>query len=85
MCISCNDGYYPKLNDNLNNQHFINCYTGEIEGYYLNLTDSIYKPCYQSCKTCDKEGNQKENNCLECKPNYSVREDFIKNVNQIIL
>ena len=74
LCITCNDGFYPKLNDEMNQTPFINCYK-EPEGFYLDSQNSIYKPCYKSCKTCEKEGTKIENNCLECKPNYKFIED----------
>ena len=72
LCISCNDNYYPKSDELINNNNtYINCYN-HVEGYYLDNNDLIYKPCYYSCKSCDKKGNEMEHNCLECKNNYNI-------------
>ena len=68
LCISCNDGYYPKQGDETNKNNFINCYK-EPDGYYLE--NNIYKPCYQTCKKCSRLGNEPDHKCLECKPGYS--------------
>ena len=40
------------------------------DGYYLDNNDFLYKKCYFSCKTCNKNGNDLEHNCLECKEDY---------------
>ena len=61
LCISCNDGYYPKQGDETNKNTFINCYK-EPEGYYLE--NNIYKPCYQTCKKCARLGNEPDHKCL---------------------
>ena len=39
LCISCNnnEGFYPKENDESNNNTYINCYK-DLEGYYLDIT-----------------------------------------------
>ena len=68
LCLICNKvkGYYPKINDNLDNNSLINCYK-DPEGYYLDI--EIYKPCFNSCKNCNKSGDIEQNNCLECFPN----------------
>ena len=76
LCISCNnkDGYYQKENDETNIDKFVNCYKDlELQGYYLN--NYIFKKCYLTCKTCDKYGNKTNNNCLECKNNYTLNEE----------
>ncbi len=54
LCISCNEGYYPKIDDIPNNNSFIDCYK-EPEGYYLE--NDIYKPCYTTCKKCNELGD----------------------------
>ena len=72
LCISCNDNYFQKLNDNNNYENFINCYNGRIEGYYLDKSDKYYKSCYSHCKTCDRNGNDNNHNCLECKSEYKL-------------
>ena len=72
LCLSCNNGYYPKHNDNNNNNFFIDCYQS-LEGYYLDISnnEAFFKPCYQSCKTCDIHGNETHHNCLQCKSEYN--------------
>ena len=65
LCISCNDNYYPILNDTNNIGNFINCYNGDMDYYYLD-NDDYYKPCYYTCKTCDRSGNYSIHNCITC-------------------
>ena len=80
LCTSCDieEGYYPIYDDlYINNLSFYNCYKS-LEGYYLDNETSTYKLCYKSCKNCEKEGNEIENNCLECKFNYSFEILFDK-------
>ena len=82
LCISCNneDGYYPKNNNTiLNNVSFIDCFK-ELEGYFLD-SDNIYKLCYKNCKKCLKEGNESNNNCLECIDNHVLLNDLYNNTN----
>ena len=69
-CISCNNEYhyYPKYNENLVKNKFINCYNNP-EGFFLK--DKIYYHCYKTCKYCFGFGNETHNNCRECKLNYS--------------
>jgi len=73
LCISCNDGFYPMLNDESNKGNFINCYNGSLDYYYLDINNKIYKPCYYKCKTCDKNGDDNNHNCLECKSEYGLK------------
>ena len=75
LCAACNDGFYKKLNDETNQYPYINCYKNP-EGYFLELENLIYKPCYERCQECEKEGTEKENNCLKCKNNYRFIDDF---------
>ena len=75
LCITCNKNnfYYPKLNDSLNDEQFVECYDKNEEqiGYYLDNGDKIYKPCHPKCKTCEEGGNDENNNCLECFDNIN--------------
>ena len=71
LCISCNDNFYPKSDELINNNVYINCYNNP-ESYYLDNNDLVYKPCYSTCKSCNKEGNELEHNCLECKSGYNI-------------
>ena len=74
LCISCNinNSYYPKYNDSLNKNSFYECYhKDEMQiGYYLDINENIFMSCYQKCKKCEREGNDENNNCLECKDDY---------------
>ena len=71
LCLSCNDGYYPKENDVNNIDNFIDCYQSP-ERYYLdnNNNNPIYRHCYNSCDKCDIGGNDSYHNCIECKSDY---------------
>ena len=69
QCVTCNNNYYPILNDSSNLYYYIKCYQNP-EGYYLDIYDSFYKPCYNSCKTCDIKGAEELHNCLICKSEY---------------
>ena len=66
LCISCNEGYYPKYDDK--NNDYIDCYES-IEGYYLE--SRYFKSCYESCQICDKSGNNINHNCIQCKNNFN--------------
>jgi hypothetical protein len=82
LCIYCYNGtgHYPFYNQSiLNSDTFTDCYK-ELEGYFLD-NDKAYKPCFNTCKTCLKEGNETNNNCLECKDNYRFLNDTKSNVN----
>ena len=71
LCIECNNGYYPKENDPLNVENYINCYK-DLEGYYLDKNDFIYKKCYNTCELCETKGDNKNHNCVKCKYNYTI-------------
>ena len=75
LCDTCNEGYYPILNDSLNIGNYINCYKSP-EGYYLDQNDSFYKKCYNTCKICNGFGDEKNNNCQECIDNHKFFEEF---------
>ena len=71
LCLTCNEGYYPKENDNNNIDSFIDCYNNP-QGYYLDNNDGnpIYKLCYETCSKCDIGGSITYHNCAECKPDF---------------
>ena len=77
ICIICGNNFYKKNNDLLNNNSYINCYQNP-DGYYLdtnitNKNETKYEQCYSSCKLCDREGNNKFHNCIECDNNYTFK------------
>ena len=51
---------------------FLQCYhkDEEQEGFYPDNIEKKFKPCYDKCKTCEGEGNDDNNNCLECKDDF---------------
>ena len=76
LCVSCNQGYYKKYNDDSNINSFINCYKNP-NGYYLE--ENIYKPCYSTCMLCENKGDQNNHNCIECMEGYIfLNESFSK-------
>ena len=79
LCISCNinSDYYPKINDTLNSNSFVNCYN-EIEEYYLDNNKKYFYPCYTTCKKCSDKGDSINHNCNECKNNYDFIESSTK-------
>ena len=83
QCISCNtnsNNYYPKLNDESNISPFIQCYhKSEVTtDYYLDNSEKIFKPCYERCNTCSGEGDEDNNNCLQCKDDYDYDNGMCK-------
>ena len=80
LCISCNENYYPILNDSSNMFSFVNCYQNP-EGFYLDKEASVYKPCYSSCKSCDIKGNKEIHNCISCAPNHIYELNFQNYIN----
>ena len=77
LCISCNNGYYSKFNENYDNS-FVNCYK-DLEEYYL--FDNYYYPCYSSCKKCSDGGDENNHKCDECKEGYIVIPEINKEKN----
>ena len=74
-CLICGVNYYQKNNDLQNDNSYIFC-NKSYDGYYLDINDNIYKKCYLTCKRCDREGNEINNNCIECKDNYKYKINF---------
>ena len=68
--VDCPNGTYKfeNINDFLWNDEI-------PEGYYLE--NKIIKKCYNSCKKCVIGGNVTNNNCLECKLNYTFYNNSI--------
>ena len=59
----------PENTSPSNNNEYL-CLDSNSEGYYFDLEENIYKECYKTCKYCYGEGNETNDNCSECKPNY---------------
>ena len=81
-CLKCNneDGYYPKEDEIINNNLYINCYK-DLEGYYLDIANNVYRKCYSNCKSCSKSGDKKHNNCEECISGKTFINDFEEDYN----
>ena len=80
ICKSCGKNYYYNNNSIFlasYNTINISCYETP-DGYFLDLNglNPSPKPCYLTCKLCNKEGNESNHNCLECKENYSIIESI---------
>ena len=39
--------------------------------YYLDSRTNIYKPCHYNCLNCYGEGDENNNNCIECRLNFT--------------
>ena len=74
LCISCNNAYYPKLNDPKNIKTFIECYK-DPEGFFLQ--NEKYVPCFSTCKKCNEYGNEYEQKCLECISTHEFKNESI--------
>ena len=75
LCTTCNNNYFPKVNDSLNLGDYINCYK-EIKGFYLDRNNSLFKQCYNTCETCEIKGDDINHNCLKCKSDFSVNINY---------
>ena len=51
------------------------CKDGTPIGYYFDSSDKIYKKCHEKCNYCYGEGNETNNNCIECKDNLRPLND----------
>ena len=58
-------------------QNLIECLGKTPQGYYYDSNEEIYKKCFEKCKFCYGEGNETNNNCIECNSNYTLLDDFI--------
>ena len=74
LCTKCLSQYLT-VNLTTKNPKFFYCFEkNEIpDKFFKENNTNIYKPCYRKCKKCIQEGNDKENNCLECNPGFMPR------------
>ena len=49
--------------------------------YFFDANDKIFKECYITCKICNEEGNEINNNCIECKDGFMFLNDSISDKN----
>ena len=78
LCTSCNEGegYFPVYMPNSKN-NFMECYSENTKpnNFYFNISENKYKVCYETCLTCEGEGDEFNNNCIECDLNYIKKPD----------
>ena len=74
LCTKCLRQYLT-VNLTTKNPKYFYCFEkNEIPNkFFKENNTNVYKPCYRKCKKCNKEGNDKENNCLECNPGFMPR------------
>ena len=77
FCTACNNGYFPKYNDILNQKESFDCYQN-LNGYYLFELNSNYyfKECYSTCQNCITGGTSEFHNCETCKVNFKLEVEF---------
>ena len=75
FCITkCTKGFI--LNNNICVENYckynniIDCSGLTPKYYYLDKIDYLYKKCHQNCNYCYGEGNNINNNCIECISSY---------------
>ena len=57
-----------------NNEYFcLNKISGD--SYYFNTDKELFKKCYERCKICEQNGNEANNNCIECKDEFFFLND----------
>ena len=59
----CPNNAYTVLNEYL-------CLDKQPDGFYFDSFISKYKKCFDRCKSCYGNGNEENNNYIECKYNY---------------
>ena len=76
-CLTCNDQYFFKANNNnillydeycfnkLPERHFFD-ENANILNKKNETIKSVFKPCYEKCLTCRTNGTLEQNNCDEC-------------------
>ena len=73
VCEKSGNYYYQKFNDlNINYSYIKCCCIPEGNYLYSNYSIPLMESCYSSCKICEKGGNIKYHNCIECKENYNL-------------
>ncbi|MBQ4209072.1 hypothetical protein II654_01400, partial [bacterium] len=73
LCKTCNEGYYPKLEES--NKNLKQCYNdGNIPSNYI-FDSNLYKRCYESCGTCTEIGDSSNHKCGDCASGYKRHDD----------
>ena len=69
------DEFQCLINECKNISNSATCKDETPLGYYYDSNDQIYKKCFEKCNYCYGEGNETNNNCLECKDNLRLLND----------
>ena len=80
-CVTCNEGYYTKLDEIPDENNYIKCYKDPPK-YYFDINNNIYNPCYSSCQECYGDGGNNFHNCKICDSMNSF--EIIKNISGTI-
>ena len=80
-CVTCNEGYYTKLDEIPDENNYIKCYKDPPK-YYFDINNNIYNPCYSSCQECYGNGVNNFHNCKICDSMNSF--EIIKNISGTI-
>ncbi len=70
-CETCREGYYFKVDEDLNAIKTEKCFKELPKNYYFDAEKFVYRPCYKTCATCFKSGTESSNGCFTCKDDYS--------------
>ena len=69
ICDICQNNFLFIYNESNSNNSYINCFDPK-EILYTDKVLLNFNSCYYSCKTCEIEGNEINNNCIECKDDF---------------
>ena len=79
-CVEkCPNETYILMNDD---EYY--CVKNIPKGYYFDSNDGIYKECYKTCSECSEKGDEINNNCIECKSNFSFHDNNLNIINFIL-
>ena len=73
-CISCiENNYFIEGNET---DCYSECYMKkENPNYFLDIIDKKFKKCFKNCNSCEKLGNEKNNECINCIDKYYKKEN----------
>ena len=79
--VQCPTDSYPLFCNETECNSIRECFDKTPENYYLDINKNVYKKCFETCKYCYGDGNEANNNCEECKENYTFLKEnnFITN------
>ena len=79
--VQCPTDSYPLFCNEKECNNIRECFDKTPENYYLDINKNVYKKCFETCKYCYGDGNEANNNCEECKENYTFLKEnnFITN------